>query len=83
MEAMTPVGVYLDPAADHKRFVIDLTAHERRRICAVLEAMPDWDPGAVLAAETEAHARLYSGLDAEQRAVYDLLSREGVLDARR
>ena len=45
--------------------------------------MPDWDPTAVLAAEIEAYGRLYSGLDAQQRAVYDLLSQEGVLDARR
>jgi hypothetical protein len=38
-------------------------------------------PAAVLAAETEIHAMLYSGLDAEQRAVYDLLLAEGVLNA--
>jgi hypothetical protein len=73
----------LKPAGDHNRFVIDLTAHEHQRICAVLDAMPDWDPTAVLAAEIEAYGRLYSGLDAQQRAVYDLLSQEGVLDARR
>jgi hypothetical protein len=83
MEATTAAGMHSKPGADHNRFVIDLTAYERQRIGAVLEAMPDWDPGAVLVAETEADARLYSGLDAEQRAVYDLLSREGVLDARR
>jgi hypothetical protein len=50
-------------------------------ICAVLDATPDWDAVAVLAAETEAHALLYSGLDADQRALYDLLFAEGVLDA--
>jgi hypothetical protein len=81
MEATPPAGAYENSAADDKRFVIDLTAYERRRICAVLDAMPDWDPAAVLAAETEAHTMLYSGLDAEQRAVYDLLLAEGVLNA--
>jgi hypothetical protein len=62
-------------------FIFDLTAHEIRRITAVLDAMPDWDPAAVLAAEVEAHSLLYSGLDTEQRFVYDLLREEGVLDA--
>ena len=42
-----------------------------------------WDPAAALAAETQAHALPYSGLDAAQRAVYDLLCDQGVLDARR
>jgi hypothetical protein len=81
MEATPPAGAYENSAADDKRFVIDLTAYERRRICAVLDATPDWDAVAVLAAETEAHAQLYSGLDADQRALYDLLFAEGVLDA--
>jgi hypothetical protein len=81
MEAIIPDGSHSQPLAGHNRFVVDLTEYERRRICAVLDAMPDWDPAAVLAAETEAHARLYSGLDNEQRAVYDLLLKEGVLDA--
>jgi hypothetical protein len=53
--------------------LIDLTAYERRRICDVLHAMPDWDPAGVLAAETQAPALLYPGLDAEQRAGYGLL----------
>lgn len=83
MEATTPAGLHSKSPGDHNRFVIDLTAYEQRRICAVLEAMPDWDPAAVLAAETQVHALLYSGLDAEQRAVYDLLCDQGVLDARR
>lgn len=82
MDVTTAAGSHSAPAVDDNRFVIDLTAYERRRICAVLDAMPDWDPVAVLAAETEAHALLYSGLDAEQRAMYDLLFSEGVLDAR-
>jgi hypothetical protein len=45
--------------------------------------MPEWDPVAVLAAEVEAHALLYSGLKAEQRSIEDLLYEEGVLDVRR
>ncbi len=45
---------------------------------AVLDAMPNWDPAAVLAAEVEAHSLLYSGLNAEQRSGDDLLCEEGV-----
>lgn len=60
-------------------FAIDLTAHEARRLTAVLDAMPDWDPGEVLAAEAEAHRLLYSNLDAEQREVHAQLVAEGVL----
>lgn len=63
-------------------FTFDLTSHEIDRLTAVLRAMPDWDPAAVLAQETEAHELLYSGLDEEQLAVYDLLRAEGVLDVR-
>lgn len=63
------------------RHVLDLTAHEQRRLAAVLEAMPGLDPGAVLADETEAHRMLYSGLDEEQRATLRLLADAGVLDA--
>ena len=40
-----------------------MTAREQLRLAAVLDAMPDFDPGAVLAEETEAHRMLYSGLD--------------------
>ena len=64
-------------------FIFDLTAHEIHRVSSVLNAMPEWDPVTVLAAEAEAHALLYSGLNAEQRSVYDLLHEEGVLDVRR
>ena len=64
-------------------FTFDLTAHEIRRLTAVLDATPGWDPVAVLAAEIEAHALLYSGLNAEQCSIYNLLYEEGVLDARR
>lgn len=63
--------------------VFDLTAHEIHRVTSVMNALPDWDPVAVLAAEVEAHALLYSDLNAEQRSLYDLLPEEGVLDVRR
>ncbi|MDQ3825522.1 MAG: DUF6400 family protein [Actinomycetota bacterium] len=59
VETATPGNTRSEPVADHNRFV-NLTAYERRRIYAVLEAMPAWDPAAVLVAETEAHALLYS-----------------------
>jgi hypothetical protein len=64
-------------------FILDLTRHEIRRLSAVLQAIPDWDPAVVLAQENEAYALLYSSLDAEQLAIYDLLCAEGVLDVRR
>lgn len=48
---------------------------------AVLDAMPDWDPAAVLAAEVEAHSLLYTGVNAAQLSIYGLLCEEGVLDA--
>ena len=62
-------------------YVFDLAAHEQHRLAAVLAATPDFDPGAVLAAETEAHRMLYSDLDAEQRATYQMLVDAGVFDA--
>lgn len=61
-------------------FDVDLAGHEARRRAEVVAAMGhDWDPVAVL--EDEAHARrlLYSGLDAEQQATYDMLVAAGVL----
>ena len=73
LERIRPTG------ASHHLF--DLTAHEQRRLAAVLAATPDLDPGAVLADETEAHRLLYGGLDAEQRATYRMLVDAGVLDA--
>jgi len=66
---------------DLATFTLDLTAHEQRRLAAVVAAMPDLDPGAVLAAETEAHRMLYSNLDAEQQATYRMLVDAGVLGA--
>ncbi|MFF1394550.1 DUF6400 family protein [Streptomyces sp. NPDC058287] len=61
-------------------FTIDLTFEEARRRAEVVAALgPDWDPVAVLRGEDEAHALLYSGLDAEQQRTYDLLVAAGVL----
>ncbi|MFD3474322.1 DUF6400 family protein [Streptomyces sp. NPDC058695] len=61
-------------------FAIDLTFEEARRRAEVVAALgPDWDPAAVLRGEDEAHALLYSGLDAEQQRTYDLLVAAGVL----
>lgn len=59
MATTTPSGPQPGPVTGLTPFTFDLTAHEIRRITAVLDAMPDWDPAAVLAAEVEA----YSGLD--------------------
>ena len=70
-----------NPERADEVFVLDLTAHEQTRLAAVVAAMPDLDPGAVLAAETEAHRLLYSGLDAQQRATYRMLVDAGVLGA--
>lgn len=61
--------------------MFDLTGHEQRRLAAVLAATPDVDPGAVLAAEAEAHRMLYSGLDPEQQRTYGMLVDAGVLGA--
>ncbi|MBB6380352.1 hypothetical protein BKA01_007627 [Pseudonocardia eucalypti] len=62
-------------------YVLDLTAHEQLRLAAVYAATPDFDPGVALAEETEAHRMLYSDLDAEQQATYQLLVDAGVLGA--
>jgi hypothetical protein len=82
MAATTPGSPQPGDMTGLTPFTFDLTAHEIRRITAVLDAVPDWDPAAVLATEVEAHSLLYSGLSTEQRSVYDLLCEEGVLDAR-
>jgi hypothetical protein len=64
-------------------FTLDLGAHELRRRTEILRALgPDWDPLAVLAGEDEAYERLYSGLDGEQQATYDLLVAARVLPGR-
>jgi hypothetical protein len=61
-------------------FNIDLTAHEGTRLAAVLDALgPHWDPNQVFTDEVEAHRVLYTHLDSDQQAAYDLLIAEGVL----
>ncbi|SDG27681.1 hypothetical protein SAMN05421505_1037 [Sinosporangium album] len=68
---------------NHILFEHDLTLDETRRRAAVMAAMgPDWDPIATLRAEEEAYNLLYSGLDADQRATYDMLVEAGVLPRR-
>jgi Family of unknown function (DUF6400) len=61
-------------------FTIDLTAHEGTRLAAVLDALgPHWDPTQIFADEAESHRILYTHLDSDQQAVYDLLIADGVL----
>ncbi|RXS88208.1 hypothetical protein EST92_01460 [Streptomyces sp. TM32] len=58
----------------------DLTAHEARRRTEVVAALGDgWDPLAVMEGEADAYRLLYSDLDAEQQATYDMLVSAGVL----
>ncbi len=66
--------------SDHHIFELDLTEHEARRRTEVLAALGDtWDPLAVMEGEAEANRLLYSGLDADQQATYDMLVAAGVL----
>lgn len=61
-------------------FTVDLTAHEGTRLAAVLDALgPHWDPIQVYTDEEEAHRLLYTNLDADQQAAYDLLVAAAVL----
>jgi hypothetical protein len=61
----------------------DLIRDEERRRTAVVAALGDaWDPVEVMADEDEAHRMLYSGLDAEQLAIYRSLREAGVLPPR-
>jgi hypothetical protein len=63
-------------------FVLDLGAHERLRLAAVMQARladPAFDPVSVLADEERAQELLMSNLDAEQIAVRDRLREAGVL----
>ena len=61
-------------------FTIDLTAHEGTRLAAVLDALGlHWDPTQIFTDEAKAHHMLYTHLDADQQAVYDLLIADGVL----
>lgn len=60
--------------------VLDLTTHEQTRLTCVLEALGDnYNPYKAVIGEVAAHALLYSGLDAEQQAIYDELVAAGVL----
>ena len=63
-------------------FAYDLTLDEARRRSAVLEAIDDWDPIAVLAEEQQAYDMLYSDLNEEQQRIYEELVRAGVLPER-
>ena len=60
--------------ADIAPFNIDLTAHEGTCLTAVLDAFgPHWDPIQIYTDEVEAHRVLYTHLDPDQQAAYDLL----------
>ncbi|MFF4952076.1 DUF6400 family protein [Streptomyces chattanoogensis] len=71
----------IDPnTPDRHIFAFDLTEHEIRRRTEVLAALGDtWNPIEVMEGEAEAQRLLYSGLDAEQQATYDMLVAAGVL----
>jgi hypothetical protein len=61
-------------------FTIDLTAHEGARLAAVLDALgPHWDPTEIYTGEAEARRMLYTHLDPDQQATYDVLVAAGVL----
>jgi Family of unknown function (DUF6400) len=67
----------------HVVFEFDLTREEVRRRAAVVAALgPHWDPVAVLHDERTAYDLLYSGLDARQQALHDMLVEAGVLPER-
>lgn len=61
-------------------FNIDLTLHETTRLAAVLDALgPQWDPTQIYTDEAQAHQMLYTHLDPDQQATYDLLIAHGAL----
>jgi Family of unknown function (DUF6400) len=61
-------------------FTIDLIAHEGARLAAVLDALgPHWDPTEIYTGEAEARRMLYTHLDPDQQAAYDVLVAAGVL----
>ncbi|MEU7427502.1 DUF6400 family protein [Streptomyces sp. NPDC040750] len=71
------------PSPELVDFSVDLTRHEMDRRAHVLDALgPHWDPVEALRAEEAAYDLLYSGLDAEQRRLYDDLVAAGVLPRR-
>ncbi|MET8288867.1 DUF6400 family protein [Streptomyces sp. NPDC048448] len=64
-------------------FAVDLTSQEVLRQAHVLDALgADWSPVEALRGEEAAYDLLYSGLDEEQRRVYDELVAAGVLPRR-
>lgn len=66
--------------ASHVPFNIDLTAHEAARLAAVLSAFGSpADPPEIYAGEAQARQMLYTGLDLDQQATYDVLIAGGVL----
>ncbi|QTZ95355.1 DUF6400 family protein [Streptomyces auratus] len=68
--------------SDHRIVEFDLTEHEARRRTEVVAALGDtWDPLAVMEGEADAYRLLYSDLDTEQQATYDMLVSAGVLPA--
>ncbi|MGH3772360.1 MAG: DUF6400 family protein [Pseudonocardiaceae bacterium] len=61
-------------------FSIDLTAHEAARLAAVLGALgSSWDPTEIYTGEAQARRMLYTNLDPDQQATYDVLIAGGVL----
>ncbi len=61
-------------------FTVDLTAHEGKRLAAVLNALgPLWDPAEIDADAAQAHQVLYAHLDPKQQATYDVLLAAGAL----
>ncbi|MBV8541495.1 MAG: hypothetical protein JO063_06395 [Pseudonocardiales bacterium] len=61
-------------------FNVDLTAHEAARLAAVLGALGShWDPTEIYAGEAQARRMLYTDLDPDQQATYDVLIAGGVL----
>jgi hypothetical protein len=73
---------WLGSAMANLDFAYDLTLDEARRRSAMLQAIDDWDPIAVLAEEQKAYDMLYSDLNEEQQRIYDELVRAGVLPER-
>ncbi|MBJ6641630.1 hypothetical protein H4K36_34400 [Streptomyces sp. DHE7-1] len=70
-------------AAEPVEFTVDLSSHEMlRRTHTVAALGAGWDPVAALHGEQAAYDLLYSGLDDEQRRLYEELIAAGVLPRR-
>ena len=66
---------------DLTAFNVDLEGHELTRLSAVLTACGDnLRLVSMHAAECDARRMLYTGLDAEQRAIYQKLTEAGILN---